>query len=59
MLSRPGVKITWKSDNDVSLLDHNGHGKRLLLVDAESVQYARFRYRLTPIMPSGKPSGQR
>lgn len=47
VLSQPGVKITWKSDNDVSLLDHNGHGKRLLPADADSVHYARFRYRLS------------
>ncbi len=47
VLSQPGVKITWKSDDDVSLLDHNGHGRRLLPTDADSVQYARFRYRLS------------
>lgn len=47
MPAQPGVRITWKSDNDISLLAYNGHGQRLLPADAHSVQYARFRYRLS------------
>ncbi len=45
--SQPTVRITWKSDDDVSLLDHNLHGNRLLPPDAHSVVYAKFRYRLS------------
>jgi hypothetical protein len=46
-LSQPGVRITWKADEDVSLLDHNQHGSRLLPPDAHSIAYAKFRYRLS------------
>jgi len=47
MTDQPGVKITWKSDNDISLLAYNGHDGRLLPTGAHSVVYARFRYRLS------------
>lgn len=45
--AQPAIRITWKADEDVSLLDHNQHGKRLLPPEAHSVVYAKFRYRLS------------
>lgn len=47
MNRQPGLKITWKSDNDISLLAYNGQGQRLLPEGAHSPVYARFRYRLS------------
>lgn len=45
--SQPILRITWKTDDDVSLLDHPGEGDRLLPSDAHSILYAKFRYRLS------------
>jgi len=45
--AQPAIRITWRADQDVSLLDHNRHGKRLLPAEAHSVVYAKFRYRLS------------
>lgn len=45
-LHTPGREIVWKADNDLSLLDHNTEGVRLLPESAHSIRYAKFRYRL-------------
>jgi|GEM_PF-1434751 len=47
MTDQPGLMITWKADNDLSLLTYNSHGKRLLPEGAHSAICARFRYRLS------------
>lgn len=45
--SRIHVRITWRSDSDVNLLDYLVGTQRLLPADALSVLYVKFRYRLS------------